>query len=277
MLALVIVDTFCVVLLAVLVAGLLRSHADILRALHSLGAGVGDPSGRPSGPLPADGSQPLTMGPALAPNRHSTSVYDVVGVTPEGDALSVSATAGPGSALLVFLSSGCTTCGAIWRSLLAGAGPTMPAGLRVVVVTKGPELESASEVRRLAPPGTTVIMSSEAWSDYEVPGSPFFVLLDATSGRRMGEGVANHLSQVVELVERARADERSPVGRDRTHLDGPAREAENDRVLRQAGILPGDPSLYPTNLDDVFADRGDRAHRTGRAERTKAGRATLPH
>jgi hypothetical protein len=210
----------------------------------------------------------------LAPNRHSTSVYDVAGVTPGGDALSVSATAGPGKALLVFLSSGCTTCGAIWRSLLPGAGPTMPAGLRVVVVTKGPELESASEVRRLAPPGATVIMSSEAWSDYEVPGSPFFVLLDSTSGRRMGEGVANDLSQVVELVERARADEGSWVGRDRTRLDGPAREAENDRVLRQAGILPGDPSLYPANLDDVLADRADR---TGRTERTGTGRATLPH
>ena len=32
------------VLLAVLVAGLLRSHADILKALHDLGAGVGEPT-----------------------------------------------------------------------------------------------------------------------------------------------------------------------------------------------------------------------------------------
>jgi hypothetical protein len=267
MLALVIVDTFCVVLLAVLVAGLLRSHADILRALHSLGAGVGDPNARPSRPLPADRPQPLTIGPALAPNRHSTSVYDVAGVTPDGDALSVSATAGPGSALLVFLSSGCTTCSGIWRSLVPDAGPTLPAGLRVVVVTKGPELESPGEVRRLAPPGATVVMSSEAWSDYEVPGSPFFVLLDTASGRRMGEGVANHLSQVVQLVERARADGAGAGERDRTRLDGPEREAENDRILTQAGVLPGDPSLYPTQLDDVFA--GHTGHSAG-------GRATLP-
>ena len=44
MVALVIVSTFVVLVLGILVAGLLRSHADILRALHELGAGVGDPS-----------------------------------------------------------------------------------------------------------------------------------------------------------------------------------------------------------------------------------------
>ena len=44
MVALVIVSTFVVLLLGILVAGLLRSHADILRSLHELGVGVGDPS-----------------------------------------------------------------------------------------------------------------------------------------------------------------------------------------------------------------------------------------
>ena len=32
-----------VLVLGILVAGLLRSHADILRSLHELGVGVGDP------------------------------------------------------------------------------------------------------------------------------------------------------------------------------------------------------------------------------------------
>ena len=44
MVALIVVLTVLVFLLTILVAGLLRSHADILRALHSLGAGVGDPT-----------------------------------------------------------------------------------------------------------------------------------------------------------------------------------------------------------------------------------------
>jgi hypothetical protein len=110
-------------------------------------------------------------------------------------------------------------------------------------------------------------MSSQAWSDYEVPGSPFFVLVDTAEGRRNGEGVANHLSQVVELVERARADGGDRTGRDRARLDGKEREAHNDRLLRRAGVLPGDPSLFPTRLEDVFA---------GDAEPGAHGPATLP-
>ena len=45
MVALAIVLSVVVLLLAVLVAGLLRSHADILKALHDLGVGVGEPAG----------------------------------------------------------------------------------------------------------------------------------------------------------------------------------------------------------------------------------------
>ena len=52
MIALVVVSMFVVLLLGILVAGLLRSHADILRSLHELGVGVGDPARR-------DGTRPL--------------------------------------------------------------------------------------------------------------------------------------------------------------------------------------------------------------------------
>ena len=40
-------------------------------------------------------------------------------------------------------------------------------------------------------------------------------------------------------------------GRD-VGLDGPARESANDRELLDAGIRPGDPSLYPTSLEDLY-------------------------
>lgn len=99
-------------------------------------------------------------------------------------------------------------------------------------------------------------MSSDAWTDYEVPGSPFFVLVDGAAGRRIGEGVANHIDQVVELVRRAEVDAAAfslstRPGRD-VGLDGPARESANDAELRAAGILPGDPSLYPGSLEDLY-------------------------
>ncbi|HVT42217.1 MAG TPA: hypothetical protein VHD39_04475, partial [Acidimicrobiales bacterium] len=41
-------------------------------------------------------------------------------------------------------------------------------------------------------------------------------------------------------------------GRTEPGTGGPAREAAADDVLRAAGIHPGDPSLYPRTLEDVF-------------------------
>ncbi len=98
-------------------------------------------------------------------------------------------------------------------------------------------------------------MSTEAWVDYQVPGSPFFVLVDGATGRKVGQGVASHVGQLAELVRRAEHDRgHVPTGRGRGEgtLGGPAREAAADDVLRAAGIHPGDPSLYPRTLDDVF-------------------------
>ncbi len=80
-------------------------------------------------------------------------------------------------------------------------------------------------------------MSSDAWNDYEVPGSPFFVLVDGRAGRRIGEGVAQHFAQIADLVRRARARDRETAPartRGRTTaegLDGPEREQANDREL----------------------------------------------
>jgi hypothetical protein len=111
-------------------------------------------------------------------------------------------------------------------------------------------------------------MSSRAWDDYEVPGSPFFVLVDGRRGRRVGEGVARQFSQVVDLVRRARADARTTAASSATGvgLDGKARETMNDGELMAAGIHPGHPSLYPERLDDVFSGAPDRpeAARPGR-------------
>jgi len=137
----------------------------------------------------------------------------------------------------------------------------LPGGTRLVVVTKGPELEISAEVGVKAPPGLPVVMSTEAWGDYEVPGSPFFVLIDGSTGRRIGEGVANHSSQVADLVRRAEVDTR-PLGTasaGRPHadgLDGPERESANDRELIAAGVLPGDRSLYPRSVDDLYIPGG---------------------
>lgn len=254
MVALVVTLTVVVLLLGVLVAGLLRSHADILRALHTLGVGVGDPAARPV-PGSAGGSVPVTMGPTLPAERDSTSAPTVAGVTPSGDALAVGVAGVDQYTLLAFLSSGCSTCQGFWAAFRSPESLGLPGRVRLVVVTKGPELEIAAEVAAKAPPRLPVVMSTAAWGDYEVPGAPFFVLVDGRAGRRVGEGVANQFHQVADLVRRAMVDADgpdSPVPAAPSRLDGPAREAANDAELMRSGIFPGDPSLYPRSLDDVF-------------------------
>ncbi|MBV8463878.1 MAG: hypothetical protein JO368_11320 [Acidimicrobiales bacterium] len=275
MIALAVVLSALVFLLAVLVAGLLRSHADILKALHDLGVGVGDPSspraaGGPTGSADGRGT-PVQMGPPLPSGRNATSAPAVAGSTPSGDAVAVAPASGEGLTLLAFLSSGCGTCGAFWSAFRHPERSGFPADTRLVLVTKGPEFESPASVTSLAPPGLAVVMSSEAWTDYEVPGSPFFVLVDGRSGRRIGEGVANQLSQVAELVRRAVLDARhsrdseETAGNPRpTGLDGPERERANDRELLSAGVLPGDPSLYPTSLADLYGPGNGSASAPGR-------------
>jgi len=245
--ALVIVSTFVVLLLGILVAGLLRSHADILRSLHELGVGVGDPSAAPV-------AAPVTLTtPASSPALGAAPA--VAGVTPTGDARAVAVDNSDDLTLLGFLSSGCTGCAGFWAALQDPGLLQLPDRTRVVIVTKGPDREVPSEVRSRTTGRVPVVMSTDAWADYQVPGSPFFVLVDGATGHKVGQGVASQVGQLAELVRRAEHDRSSAGGgrgRGEAPLAGPAREAATDDVLAKAGILPGDPSLYPRTFDDVF-------------------------
>jgi hypothetical protein len=254
MVAVVVVSTFVVLVLGVLVAGLLRSHADILRSLHELGVGVGDPAAVSHEP------PDVTTIPPPAPSGASElgPAPTVTGLTPSGDARAIAVDNNDGLTLLGFLSSGCATCAAFWEALQSPESLDLPDQTRVAIVTKGPDREIPSEVRALVTGGVPVVMSTEAWIDYQIPGSPFFVLVDGRNGHMVGKGVARHVGQLAELIRRAEYDRSPDSNRHRrrrsepTALDGPARAAEADEVLQAAGIYPGDRSLYPTSLQDVF-------------------------
>jgi len=202
------------------VAGLLRSHAEILRRLES-------PPGR-------------EVDPALPPARDAqTQAFDVAGTTIWGDPMKV-AVAGPGrDTLLAFLSSGCISCGTFWDGLSATANGPLPGAARVVVVTKDGAYESPSKLRELAPSDVPVVMSSAGWEAYRVKGSPYFIHIDGRSGRVRGEGTASSWNQVVSLLRDALADTSGPDG-DST----PERLLRADRELSAAGIEAGHPSLY---------------------------------
>ena len=186
----------------------------------------------------------MALGPAPA----------IAGLTPSGDARAVAVDNGDRLTLLGFLSSGCQSCAGFWEALQRPDQLGLPDGTRVVIVTKGPELEITPQIQALTSGEVPVLMSTEAWHDYEVPGSPFFVLVDGANGQKIGQGVAAQIGQLVDLVRRAQSERKPAIARPAAEpgLDGPAREVANDQVLREAGILPGDPSLYPRSLEEVF-------------------------
>lgn len=244
MTAVVLVEALVIALLVVLVVGLLRSHAEILRALHDAGINLEDGQAATPGSFAArpDEAVRATDDPASL-----GSASDIVGRTPTGELASVAVAGGSGRALVAFLSSGCLTCGEFWEALGDPDRRSLGAEVsRYIVVTHGETQESPARVAELAPRGVTTIMSSEAFEHYGVPGSPYFVLVNRADSRIVGEGVASSWQQLDSLVSKAAAD--SPVGRTRREMLSAARRSlAIDDQLRAAGVEPGDPSLYPDN------------------------------
>jgi hypothetical protein len=212
--ALVVAETVLLVLLVVLVAGLLRSHAEILRRLGPSSDGA---------PAPPSSAIERRPGVAAPPVAGTTTDGDVVSLSFEGDSAAPT--------LLAFLSSGCATCARFWESL---GERRLPVGVQTVIVTRGTEREQPARLRKLAPPGVPVVMSSAAWSEYGVPGAPYFVLV---VGSIRGEGVATTWEALRSLVTDAIEDERV------TSTAKPVRDV--DETLAAAGIHPDHPSLYP--------------------------------
>jgi hypothetical protein len=239
---------FVVALLGVLVAGLLRSHAEILRALHELGVDL-DPASEPGG-VATPVAAPTVRRTAVA-SRAPRAAVDVVGTTPQQDAVSIAVAGTRHLTLLAFLSSGCGSCLAFWE-VFGRAGPLeIPGDARLVCVTKSADAESVAGIVRLAPTTVPVVMSSAAWDAYDVPVAPFFVLVDGPSGSVVGEGAANEWEQVESLLRTALDDAgmldrrglRKEGAQPRVGADA-RREARADRDLLTAGIVPGHPSLY---------------------------------
>jgi hypothetical protein len=212
---LVAIETLVIVLLTVLVAGLLRSHADILRRLHALDGGGDD--GTSSAPLPD-----------LAPSR-GTRAADVDGITLSDEVVHLAVAGAGHRTLLAFLSSGCLTCKEFWDAFSDDQSLGLASDTRVVIVTKDASEESVSAIRTIAPPNIPVVMSSEAWTNYDVPGSPYFVLVDGPSAHVDGEGTGATWEHVRNLMNHAVGDER---------------EVRIDRELLAHGIAPGDPILF---------------------------------
>jgi hypothetical protein len=241
MAVLVAIESLVLVLLTLLVAGLLRSHAEILRRLHDMGAGL-DPDAVDASPVLRPRGPRATTGLGAA--------HDIAGAGLQDAARHVPVVGVAHRTLLAFLSSGCLTCRTFWDAFGDPDTLQLPDDIRIVVVTKDASEESLHALRELASPDLPVVLSSDAWAAYDVPGSPYFVLADGVTGQVRGEGTGVSWPQVLGLLTQATYDDVALARDDLTT------SARMDEELMAAGIHPGDPSLYAT----VDANDGGSAH-----------------
>lgn len=193
---------------------------------------------------------------------------DLSGAGPgTGEAVSLRVTGVQHDTIVAFLSSGCVTCQKFWDAFRKPRKLGLPAGTRLVVVTKGSEAESESTVAKLAPAGVPTIMSSSAFVDYDIPGSPYFVQVHGPTGRVLGEGTGPDWDQVRSLLSQASGDGELSARLAANVVAKPNADAEResriDRELFEAGVAPGDPSLYnstsstPPDNDTAPEDRDE--------------------
>ncbi len=251
--------TLLVVLLAIavgvltlLVFGLLRTHAEILRALDRAGISLDDSSDSASSAVPAPQSRV-----SASEQPQTSQAHDLVGTVPAGGAAKVAVIGVNHFTLLAFLSPGCRTCKRFWEAF-AVPDLELPGGnTRLVIVGQDPAHDSESALAQLVPPGVKAVLSSAAWQNYDVPGSPYFVLVDGVSNRVVGAGSAMSWQQLRDLLNQAlddaglagtssqppsdaRQSGRSQSGQSRSR----GRNARADQALQSAGVGPGHSSLY---------------------------------
>src|SRR3954452_19554615 len=150
MTALLIVETVVLAVLCVLVAGLLRGYASVLRRLHQLDGGIAAEPGPPPFRTAPGIVEPRIVEPAAGQRIEGrdewAAAHDIEGVSLRGEIVSVRTVAVPHDTVLAFLSASCEGCAGFWQELGAWA---IPQGSRLLVVTKGAEQESPSVLSQL--------------------------------------------------------------------------------------------------------------------------------
>ncbi len=166
---------FLVIMLSVVVVALARQIGTLHMRLGPRGALEVDNEGPPLGEAPES--------------------FDVVAV--DGEPVTVG---GPGEAqLLMFVSPGCNVCAEVLPSMpvVAEAGELVP-----YVVSEADEEETRVRYQdeRLR---AKIVPGKEIVSSYEVPGTPYVVILDRLGVVR-AKGIVNNLEQVEGLLDSAR-------------------------------------------------------------------------
>jgi hypothetical protein len=192
------VNTVLLALLCLLMIGLLRGHAELMRRTSPTPS---DHDGAPE----LDGAQGNGLELLPRPRAEETPAYDIAGTLLDGGAQKVSMRSNRNT-LLAFLSSGCSACVPFWEGLREVQRKQLPGQARIVVVSKDPDMESPSRLEGLVRPETSLIMSSRAYADYKVELSPYFIYVEGRSGQVLSEGTAATWPQVLSLLKDAIRD-----------------------------------------------------------------------
>lgn len=186
-----------VVLLCVVVVALVRAQASTARRLSIVERRLLRAQRRVE---PEEATITPQSTPEPADEAAEGDAVDIRGLTTDGAPALVELERPDRPTLVAFLSTTCGICLGLWEQLR----DRDLAGIRTVVVTKDPAVENVQRAADLARSGSLpVVMSSEAWDDYEVPGSPYFLLVDGTPASVVAEGEASTWEAVHKIAERS--------------------------------------------------------------------------
>ena len=113
----------------------------------------------------------------------------------------------PHATLIAFLSGTCLTCQRFWDAFARPAELGLPPTCGSWSSRRARARRAPPRIAEVAPAGVPLVMSREAWAAYEVPGSPYFVLVDGPSGQARGEGTGIDWPQVRGLLEQVADDD----------------------------------------------------------------------
>ena len=193
-----------VALLGGLVAALLHAQAHAARRIELLERRAGreqrhHEAAARSSAVPDETPRP-TATSEVVPTPEGDAV-DIRGVDADGAPVTIALEASESPTLVAFLSTNCGTCTSLWVRLRDEGLEDVAPGVRPVVVTKDAEYENAERVRDLA--GTSsmpVVLSGEAWNDYEVPGSPYLMLVSARPASVVAEGSVSRWDDLAKMA-----------------------------------------------------------------------------
>jgi hypothetical protein len=186
-----------VILLCVVVVALVRAQASTARRLAIVERRLLRAQRRVE---PEEATMDPQSTPEPVDEAAGGDTVDVRGVTVDGEPALVELERPDRPTLVAFLSTTCGICLGLWEQLR----DRDLSGVRTVVVTKDPAVEDVQRAAGLARSGSLpVVMSSEAWDDYEVPGSPYFLLVDGTPATVVAEGEASTWDAVQRIAERS--------------------------------------------------------------------------